>query len=245
MNNFKLTIEYDGTEFKGWQRLGKGENTIQGKIETVLAKMTDEAIEIVGASRTDAGVHALAQVASFKTGAAVTAGEVKTYLNTYLPKSISIADAVAASDRFHARYHAKNKTYLYRVWNQPHGNPFLRKYSMHVPQALDLAAIRTASRHFLGEHDFAVYANAKSNKKDTVRKIDLLDVSAEAGMVLFRISGNGFLYNMVRKIVGTLLEVGQGEKKAEDIPVILASSERQLTGGMAEACGLFLEKVEY
>ena len=209
MTNFKMTIRYDGSEYRGWQRLGKGENTIQGKIETVLGKMTGEPIEIIGASRTDAGVHALAQVANFPTDSRCSAAEVKAYLNSYLPKSIGVTDVTVAADRFHARYHAKSKTYRYQTWNRDWGNPFQRKYSMHHPGALNLAEMRGAGEYFIGEHDFAVYANAKSTKKDSVRRVDALDIQEEDGMIVLRITGNGFLYNMVRKMVGTLLEVGE------------------------------------
>jgi tRNA pseudouridine38-40 synthase len=245
MKNYKMLIQYDGGEFKGWQRLGNSENTIQGKIEAVLSKMVGEPVEIVGSSRTDAGVHALGQVANFKAAVDLSEAKIKEYLNHYLPRSISVVKVTVTSERFHARYHAKAKTYLYKIWNEAHGNPFMRKYTMHVERRLDLEKMRDACQYFIGEHDFAVYANAKSTKKDTVRNIYSLDVEEDAGMIQIRICGTGFLYNMARKMVGTLIEVGLGDKEAEAIPGILLAKERSGTGGIADAGGLYLEKIEY
>ncbi len=245
MNNYKLTIQYDGESFKGWQRQGNSENTIQGKIEKALSVMTGQSIEINGASRTDAGVHALAQIANFKISEFLEENKLKEFLNHYLPRAISITDVELVPERFHARYNAKDKTYLYKIWNQEYSNPFMRKYSMHVERKLDIEKMRNASPHFIGEHEFTVYSNAKSNKKDMVREIYSLDVEEVDGFIQFRICGNGFLYNMVRKIIGTLIEIGLGEKEADDVPAILLSKERILTGGMADACGLYLEKITY
>ena len=245
MYNYKLTMQYDGGDFKGWQRLGDSENTIQGKIEKVISEMVGRPVEIIGSSRTDAGVHALGQVANFKTVENLTICKIKEYLNHYLPRSISIREVALVSDRFHARYNAKDKTYLYKIWNEEHGNPFMRKYSMHIKKKLDLDKIRHAAGCFIGEHDFAVYSNAKSNKKDSVRKIYALELEEVAGFIQLRVCGDGFLYNMVRKMIGTLIEVGLGEKEAEAIPAVLQAKERILTGGMADACGLYLEKINY
>lgn len=245
MNNYKLTIQYDGGRYKGWQRLGDSENTVQGKIENAISVMTGYPVEIIGSSRTDAGVHALAQVANFKISDQLPESKIMNFLNHYLPPDISITEVVQVDDRFHARYNAKDKTYIYKIWNEAYSHPFMRKYSMHVAKKLDIELMKKAAQHFIGEHDFTAYSNAKSKKKDAVRTIYSLDIEEVDGFIQFRVSGNGFLYNMVRKIVGTLIEVGLGDKKAEDIPAIIASKERSQTGGMAEAYGLYLEKIHF
>ncbi|MED4690588.1 tRNA pseudouridine(38-40) synthase TruA [Peribacillus frigoritolerans] len=245
MNNYKLTIQYDGGRYKGWQRLGNSDDTIQGKIENVLTEMVGEKIEIIGCSRTDAGVHALAQIANFKIGENLTEVEIMNYLNRYLPRDISIVEVTLVPERFHARYNAKDKTYLYKIWNEPYTNPFMRKYSMHVEKKLDITRMKKGCQSFIGEHDFTAFSNAKSKKKSMVREIYSIDIEENAGFIEITVRGDGFLYNMVRKIVGTLIEVGLGEIDAENIPSILESKERIQTGRMAEATGLYLVKVDF
>lgn len=245
MNNYKLTIQYDGSRYKGWQRLGKGENTIQFKIENVLTQMVGEEIEIIGSSRTDAGVHALEQVANFKTLKPFSEEEILKYMNRYLPNDISIIQVEKVHERFHSRYLAKDKTYLYKIWNKPYLHPFLRKYSMHIAQKLNVNEMKKAGNHFIGEHDFTAYSNAKSKKKSFVRTIHSVLIDEVDGLIEIRINGNGFLYNMARKIVGTLIEVGLGEIEADRIPIIIEEKQRNKTGRMAEACGLFLEKINF
>ncbi|GGA90169.1 tRNA pseudouridine(38-40) synthase TruA [Ornithinibacillus halotolerans] len=245
MNNYKLTIQYDGARYKGWQRLGNNDNTIQGKIENVLTELAGEKIEIIGSSRTDAGVHAYEQIANFKMKKNSTEEEVMQYLNRYLPNDISVVDVTLEHERFHARYNAKDKTYVYKIWNEQYPHPFMRKYSMHVEEKLDIEKMRQASQYFLGKHDFTSFSNAKSKKKSMVREIYSLEINENEGFIEIRIRGNGFLYNMVRKIVGTLIEVGLGEKDAATIPSIIESKERIQTGRMADAQGLYLEKVGF
>ncbi|WP_047986523.1 tRNA pseudouridine(38-40) synthase TruA [Ornithinibacillus californiensis] len=245
MNNYKLTIQYDGGRYKGWQRLGDSDNTIQGKIENVLTELAGEKIEIIGSSRTDAGVHALAQTANFKMRKNATEEEVMQYLNRYLPNDISVIDVTLVQDRFHARYNAKDKNYVYKIWNEQYPHPFMRKYSMHVEDKLDIEKMREASNYFLGKHDFTSYSNAKSKKKSMVREIYSLEIHENEGFIEITVRGNGFLYNMVRKIVGTLIEVGLGVKEAAAIPSIIDSKERIQTGRMADAEGLFLKKVGF
>ncbi|KIL50701.1 tRNA pseudouridine synthase A [Jeotgalibacillus alimentarius] len=245
MNNYKLTIQYDGGRYKGWQRLGNSDNTIQGKIENVLTELAGEKIEIIGSGRTDAGVHALSQIANFKMRKEATEDEVMKYLNRYLPHDISVTDVKLMHDRFHSRYNAKDKTYLYKIWNEQYTHPFMRKYSMHVDEKLDIEKMKDASQHFLGKHDFTSYSNAKSKKKSMVREIYSLEMSEDAGFIEISIRGNGFLYNMVRKIVGSLIEVGLGEMDAAAIPGILESKERIQTGRMADGEGLYLKKVGF
>ncbi len=245
MNNYRLLIQYDGGRYKGWQRLGAGENTIQEKIENVLTELTGEAIEIIGCSRTDAGVHAFAQTANFKTSKRLTAAEVKPYLNNYLPHDICVVQVDQIRESFHSRYNAKAKTYLYKIWNRDYANPFMRKYSTHVKDRLDINRIREAAGFFVGEHDFTAFSNAKSKKKSMVREIYSVSVEESEGFIEIRLRGNGFLYNMARKIVGTLIAVGLGEIKPNIIPEIIASKDRSRALYMAEACGLYLESIEY
>lgn len=245
MNNYKLTIQYDGGRYKGWQRLGDDENTIQGKLENVLSELIGEKIEVIGCSRTDAGVHALLQIANFKTSRNFTDIEIKTYLNKYLPHDISIIKVTSVPESFHSRYNAKAKTYLYKIWNEEHANPFLRKFSMHIEKKLNISEMIKASSFFIGEHDFTSFSNAKSKKKSMVREIYSIDITENDGLIEIRVSGNGFLYNMVRRMIGTLIEVGLGKTKVENITNIMISKERYQAGSMAEACGLFLEKIDY
>jgi tRNA pseudouridine38-40 synthase len=245
MKNFKLVIQYDGGRYKGWQRLGNSENTIQGKIENVLSEMAGKKIEIIGCSRTDAGVHAFAQIANFKISGDFTELEVKHYLNRYLPNDISIKEVMLVPDRFHARYNAKDKTYLYKIWNKDYTNPFMRKYSMHVQEKLNMTSMKKACHYFIGEHDFTSFSNAKSKKKSMVREIYAIEIEENDGFIEIKVRGNGFLYNMVRKIVGTLIEVGLGEIDAENIPGILASKERIQTGRIADSSGLYLVKIDF
>lgn len=245
MNNYRLLIQYDGGRFKGWQRLGSGENTIQEKIENVLSELIGSQTEIIGSSRTDAGVHALAQVANFKTDKNLSEKEIRNYLNQYLPNDISINEVSKVPESFHARYNAKGKTYLYKIWNQDYPNPFARKYSMHVSKKLDIEKMKAASQFFVGEHDFTAFSNAKTKKKSMLREISFISVKENEGFIEIRLRGNGFLYNMARKIVGTLIAVGLSEMDANLIQGIITSKDRGQVLILAEACGLYLENVEY
>lgn len=245
LQNYKLTLQYDGSRYRGWQRLGGGENTVQAKLEAVLSQLCGAPVEVHGSGRTDAGVHALGQVANFKTSAALTAPQIHEYLRAYLPQDISVTDVQVAPPLFHARLNATAKTYLYRIWNSPDPNPFLRKYSMQVPQPLDVAAMRAAATAFLGEHDFTAFSNAKGKKKSMVRKIDAFTLQQDGPLLTLRVRGNGFLYNMVRKMVGALLQVGLGQLTAQGIAQLLANGKRGGVTILADACGLYLERVEY
>lgn len=245
MNNYRLLIQYDGSRYKGWQRLGNGENTIQGKIEAVVSELAGKETEIIGASRTDAGVHALAQVANFKTDKEISPYEVKKYLNRYLPEDICIKEVNSVADNFHSRFNAKNKTYLYKIWNHEVKNPFMRKYSMHVDKKLNLDKMKEASEYFLGSHDFTAFSNAKSKKKSMVRDIYSISITENSGFIEIRVQGNGFLYNMVRRIVGTLIEIGLGKVDAKVIPAVMESGDRSKAGYIADASGLYLEKIEF
>lgn len=245
MNNYKLHICYDGGRYKGWQRLGNSDDTIQGKIEKVLSEMLGTDIEIIGSSRTDAGVHALCQTANFRTEKDLQPSEVKAYLNRYLPDDISIIDVCSVPESFHSRYNTTAKTYLYKIWNREYPNPFMRKYSMHVEEKLDIEKMKAAAAYFIGEHDFTAFTNAKSKSKSMVRTIYSIDFSENEGFIDIRIRGNGFLHNMVRRIVGTMIEAGLGRLDARRIPEIIASRERKKAGYVADACGLYLEDIEF
>lgn len=243
MNNYRLVMQYDGGRYRGWQRLGDSENTIQGRLEAVISELVGSPIEIIGCSRTDAGVHALAQVANFRAELDLPAPEVMDYLNEHLPRDISITEVTVVPGNFHARYQAKSKVYLYRVWNEPQANPFMRKYSMHVQRKLDLVAMQAAAQHFLGSHDFTAFSNAKSKKKSMVREIQAIEITRTDGFVQVQVRGDSFVHNMVRKMVGVLIGVGLGELAADSIPALLQGRERGQIGSMADACGLYLQEV--
>lgn len=245
MNNYKIVIQYDGGRYKGWQRLGNGENTIQEKLEKILFEQFGKNIEIIGTSRTDAGVHALAQVANFKMEEEKSPGEIKKIFNRYLPEDISVKDVSLVDERFHARYNAKSKSYVYKIWNKDYTNPFIRKYSMQVGESLNLEKMKRAAATFVGEHDFTGFSTATSKKKSMVRTIDSIEITKEDDLIQIRIKGDSFLYNMVRRVVGMLIEIGLGNMEVGSVLQIFESKERKATGLIAEAKGLFLEKIEY
>lgn len=245
MRNIKLVIQYDGSRYRGWQRLGDSEQSIQGKLENVLSKMTEEKIEIIGAGRTDAGVHAENQTANFKTNSNMYLMEMLDYCYKYLPEDIVVKRLEEVDPLFHARYNAREKVYKYRIDNRKYHDVFDRKYSFHVNGKLDIKVMKEAVKYFIGEHDFTSFTSAKSKKKSAVREIYSIDiVKSESGMeISFR--GNGFLHNMVRIITGTLIEIGLGNMKMEAIPEIFEKKDRSLAGPTAPAQGLFLMEVLY
>ena len=245
MNNFKLTIAYDGSRYNGWQRQGNAENTVQGKIEAVLSELFGHKIEIHGSGRTDAGVHALAQTASFAADTELAAADIREYLNRYLPEDIAVTAAEEASDRFHARLNAVRKTYVYRLWTGDCPNVFERKYMCSVGSVPDIDAMRAAASAFLGRHDFIGFSSLKKSKKSTVRTIESIDISQNGDELRLTFTGNGFLYNMVRIMSGTLLEVGQGKRSAGAAALPLTTLDRADAGPTLPARGLTLVKVDY
>lgn len=245
MRNIKITIEYDGSRYLGWQRQKSTERTIQGKLERVLSLMTGEDIEVIGSGRTDAGVHAYGQVANFKTTCTMDLDEILEYLNHYLPQDIVVKEAVEVHARFHARYHAKSRKYLYRIWNSRIPSAFERKYSYHVPSPLDLDEMRRGAEKLLGTHDFIAFSSLKKRKKSTIRRIDRLDINKQGDLVTIEIIGNAFLRHMVRIIVGTLLEIGLGSETAEYIDHIFKVGMRKEAGMTVPPQGLFLAEVYY
>lgn len=243
--NYKLLLQYDGTKLNGWQKQGNTDNTIQGKLEAVLEKMYGESIEIHGSGRTDAGVHALGQAANYHAPAIFSVEEIKKTLNEYLSKDIRVLSVETVDERFHARLTAKGKTYEYRIDNGEVANVFQRKYTMREENPLDLESMRKASVYFLGTHDFKTFCANKKMKKSTVRTITSITIEHNNGIVSIRYSGNGFLYNMVRIMTGTLIEVGRGKRRPEEMKCLLESLDRGAAGFTAPAQGLYLVKVEY
>lgn len=247
MKNFKMTLSYDGAKYKGWQKLGgeDADKTVQGKVEGVLTRLFERPVEVHGASRTDAGVHALMQVASFRQNTKLTAKEIATYLRAYLPEDICVLKVEHAKDDFHARYKAVSKTYEYRIWNHKILDPFARKYVWHMTEKLDVERMNRTAQALLGTHDFTTFTNAKSKKKSMERTITEISVKQEGRQVLIRITGDGFLHNMVRKIVGMLVTIGTGETPETILADALSAKDRSLNSPLAPAQGLFLEAVQY
>ncbi|MGL5692551.1 MAG: tRNA pseudouridine(38-40) synthase TruA [Peptostreptococcaceae bacterium] len=245
MRNIKMTVEYDGSRYKGFQRLKDNDMTIQGKIESVLSKMTNESIEIIGSGRTDMGVHAHGQVVNFKTNSSESVEKIQKYLYEYLPEDIVIRNIEDAEERFHSRYNAKTKVYLYKIDNNKFHGAFNRKYSHHVEKKLNLEKMKEASKYLIGEHDFTSFASSKSKKKSNVREIYSIEIKENKNLIEIFIEGDGFLYNMVRIIAGALIDVGSGRKTPKDIEAMLDAKNRALASDTAPAKGLFLYKVKY
>ena len=244
MRNLRLDICYDGSRYKGWQRLSGTDNTIQGKIETALSRILDEPIEISGSGRTDAGVHARGQVASFHCQSGKSCAEILSDLRRYLPEDIGIYSCKEVSPRFHARLNAKEKTYLYRIWNSEAPCVFDRKFVAIFPEQLDVDAMQAAAVHICGEHDFSAFCGNPKFKKSTVRFVRSVDIQSVGDELRILVTGNGFLHSMVRIIVGTLIEVGRGERTADSIPALFGA-KRAEAGFLAPAQGLCLQEVYY
>ena len=240
----RLDICYDGTRYRGWQRLSGDDNTIQGKIETALSRILEEPIEISGSGRTDAGVHAAGQVANFHCSSTMPAEEILTALRRYLPEDIGIYGCKDCSERFHARLNAKEKTYRYRIWNSSMPCVFDRRFVTVMPERLDAEAMNMAARHFLGQHDFSAFCGNPRFKKSTERYIRSLEIRRVGEEIRITVTGNGFLHNMVRIIVGTLIEVGRGERNPESIPELFGAKRAQ-AGFLVPPQGLCLMEVEY
>ena len=245
MRNLRLDICYDGTRYKGWQRLANSENTIQQKLEQTLSRILGEQIQISGSGRTDAGTHALGQVANCHCNSVMPCEEILEQLRRYLPEDIGIYSVKNAAYRFHARLNAKTKTYCYRLWNSDLPCVFDRKYVYIDSGFVVIELMQQAAKDFLGEHDFASFCAAGSQVESTVREIYDLKVQKEGELLTISVTGNGFLYNMVRIIAGTLLKVGGGQILPEDIPEIIRGKDRSLAGPTAPAKGLTLVKICY
>lgn len=245
MRNIKMIIEYDGSRYLGWQRLGDSDKTIQGKLENVISEMVGTPTEIIGSGRTDAGTHARGQVANFKTSVDMTLKEIQDYINHYLPQDIVVKKLEEVQERFHSRYNVVGKKYIYYIWNSWIPSAFDRKYSFYYPDKLDINKMNIACSKLIGTHDFIGFSSLKKTKKSTVRRIHSISIHREDKMLKFEFVGEGFLYNMVRIIVGTLLEIGTGSREPEYIDQIFESNLRSDAGITVPAQGLFLEEVYY
>ena len=243
--NVKLTIQYDGTRYDGWQRQGNTDNTLQGRLEGVLSRMVGKPVEIQGAGRTDAGVHARGQVASVHLPEGYTPQEVQNYLNRYLPEDVAVVEVVKVGERFHARLSATGKEYRYHIRMGSVPDVFARKYQYRVEEPLDLAAMERAAGYLTGKHDFRSFCGNRRFKKSTVREVFYIGVEVCGSDLTLIYRGDGFLYNMVRILTGTLLEVGLGQRTPESMVDILEARERTAAGKTAPAQGLVLQEVYY
>ncbi len=249
MRNIKLTIEYDGTHFKGWQIQAQNQRTVQGDISKALKKILKEKVSLTGSGRTDSGVHALAQVANFKTSSRIAISELQKALNANLKDDVSIIAIEEVSEEFHAQYSAKSKTYQYTISNQKIRPAQRRHFCFWYPYKLSLQKMREEAKAFLGRHDFKSFQATdpakRGQKRDTVRTIKKLTISKKNDIIIIEIEANGFLYKMVRNIVGTLIEVGNEQLPKSSIKMILSQKNRTAAGITAKAHGLMLKSVAY
>lgn len=245
LRNIKLLIEYDGTNYLGWQVQPKGP-TLQGILEEKLGLLTGEPIRLFGSGRTDSGVHALGQVAHFKTQSQMDIHTIQRALNSLLPHDIAIQKVEEVDEGFHARKHSKSKVYEYRILNRNLRSVFHRGYVWYIPQKLNLTEMKKATRSLIGEHDFSAFRTVGSPTRTTVRRVIRAEWKrGRDGLIRFEIEANGFLKQMVRSIIGTLVEIGKGRMKAAEIRKVLNSRDRKEAGPTAPAQGLFLKEVKY
>lgn len=245
MRNFRLCLCYDGSRYRGWQKQGNTGGTIQEKMETLLSRLLEQPVELAASGRTDAGVHARRQTCSFRADTALSCSELLALIRQQLPEDIGALSLSEAEPRFHARLSCREKSYVYFIWNSPAPNVFTRKYSYTWPEALDTAAMEQAAALLLGRHDFRSFCSVTKMKKSTVRELRDISITRQGPMLRLRFTGSGFLYNMVRILVGTLLEVGSGKRGPGDMPRVLEARDRQAAGFTAPAQGLFLWEQKY
>ncbi|WP_138295499.1 MULTISPECIES: tRNA pseudouridine(38-40) synthase TruA [unclassified Clostridium] len=245
MRNIKLTLAFDGSRYRGWQRLGDDANTIQGRLEAVLGRMTGEKIALTGCGRTDAGVHALRYVANFNTHSGLPVTDMLNYCYHYLPEDIVVQAVEEVPQDFHARFHVRAKTYLYRIDNRPRHDVFARRYSWHLPDPLDVESMRLSAQPLLGRHDFQSFTRAKPGKKSTVRTLNAVEIVQRDGLITLSFTGDGFLWHMARILTGTLVEAGYGRFSPEQVCSALEAKQRAQAGPLAPAKGLFLADVIY
>ena len=244
MRNIKLTIEYDGKDFNGWQKQPNKLN-IQGEIERAIKDITGEEVDLIASGRTDAGVHALGQVANFKTNSNIPLEKIPIALNTKLKRSIRIIKAEEVEERFHSRYNCKKKTYRYIINNSENGTAIYRNLEYNFSQKLNVIDMNKACKYFIGEHDFKAFKASGTSSKSSVRKIYDAIVYKENDRVIIELTGNGFLYNMVRIIAGTLIDVGIGKILPEEISEIIKLGDRKKAGKTLPPNGLYLINVQY
>ncbi len=244
MRNIKLTLGYDGTEYHGFQRQENG-ITIQQVVEEAIKKVTGETVSITGSSRTDAGVHAMEYVCNFRTESSVPADKFCFALNSFLPDDVSCTASCEVDMDFHARYSAKSKTYTYTIYNAPHRNPVLCRFAWHYPVKIDVDKMKIAAESIVGTHDFTAFMASGGQQKTTVKTVNFLNVTTDENRIFIEINADGFLYNMVRIIAGTLVYAGVGKLDPAEIPDIIESGDRVRAGITAPPQGLCLKKVFY
>jgi tRNA pseudouridine38-40 synthase len=244
--NWRLVLEYDGTDFEGWQVQPGARRCVQGVLEEALARLAEGPVAVFGAGRTDAGVHAEGQVASVRAATRLDPPTLRRALNALLPRDLAVRELAAAPDGFHARRDARSKLYVYRIWNASERSPLRDRFAVHLPAALDLAALREGAGALVGSHDFASFRAAGGSGRTSVRTLSRVEWQGEIGGELrLEVEGNGFLRHMVRNLVGTLLEVGRGRRPAASLPALLEARDRRLAGPTAPAHGLTLVRVDY
>ena len=245
LRNLLLTISYDGSKFHGWQ-IQQNAFTVQEAFQTALAKIIGGEFDIKGCSRTDSGVHANMYCISVKTAHPISCERLKAALNRWLPLSVAVHDCREVDLDFHARYSCKSKEYIYKIWNSEVRSPFLNGYALHYRYHLDAEALDRAAQAYVGRHDFTSFCTLDNREQgDMTRNVMSFSVEREGDMVTMRVEADGFLYNMVRIMVGTLLRVAQGKIPPDGIPAIIEKRDRQYAGPTAQACGLYLNKVNY
>lgn len=249
MKNYKMVVSYDGTRYFGWEHQPDTEMTIQGKLETVLNQMVQmpegESVTVIGAGRTDAGVHARAMTCNVLLDTDLSEEEIQAYMNRYLPDDISVNSVRIAADRFHSRFKAVGKTYRYTCWYGPSKPVFDRRYVTVLDRAPDVERMREAAEYLTGMHDYKSFCGNPRMKKSTIRVVDVIRIEESGSYIRFYYHGNGFLQNMVRIMTGTLLEVGFGKREPEDVAAIMEAGDRKMAGYTAPAQGLCLMKVDY
>lgn len=244
MKNIKLTISYDGTNYHGWQKQN-GALTIQSVIEEAIYKLTGENVDLIASGRTDANVHAIGQVANFKTNSKIFPEKFFVALNSILNDDIRIISSEEVDFDFNSRFAAKKKTYLYQIYNSKIHDPFYRMFSWHIPYSLNLSLMESALKNLEGEHDFKAFMSSNSNVKSTIRTIYNTSIFKENSLIKIEITGNGFLYNMVRIIAGTIVEIGSEKRNISCINEAIEFGQRTLLGRTAQPQGLFLKEVKY
>jgi tRNA pseudouridine38-40 synthase len=245
MTNYRMIVQYDGTRYNGWQKQGDTDNTIQNRLESILQRMAGEPVDVHGAGRTDAGVHARGQVAQFRLETAKTPEEIRDYLNEYLPEDIGVLSVAVAAPRFHSRYNASEKTYQYRISKDKACHVFDRKYVYEYKGHLDVDAMKIATIQLRGEHDFKSFCGNPRMRKSTVRTIYAIHITEDEKEIDLTFIGDGFLQYMVRILVGTLIEVGEGKRDPGSMGALIEARDRMMAGPTAPACGLTLMKVKY
>ncbi|MDE1920712.1 MAG: tRNA pseudouridine(38-40) synthase TruA [Candidatus Omnitrophica bacterium] len=247
MRNFKITLEYDGASFCGWQSQGQGERTVQDELEGVFLKIFKKPVKAVASGRTDSGVHARGQVVSFKASTRMKALEIKRALNGHLPPDIAVHEALEVEEGFHAQYSVKEKTYRYTILNRPWRSAFLRDRALFYPYPLNMSRMRKAAGYLIGRHDFKTFQahDPERSERRTVRTIKNIVIKRDGELIHVDMTADGFLYKMVRNIAGTLLAVGSGHLAPKEMPGILKARDRKKARDTAPAHGLCLMRVQY